>query len=54
MLVATRFGVSVLEVETIINVKRDTALTIIAEIKTEGEDIQTFGEEQNLAELVLY
>ena len=54
LLVATRFGVSALEMETIINVNRDTALGIIAELKREGEDIQTFGEDQNPAELVLY
>ena len=54
LLIATRFGVSALEMETIINVNRDTALGIIAELKYEGEDIQTFGEEENPAELVLY
>ena len=54
LLVATRFGVSALEMETIINVNRDKALGIIAELKSEGEDIQTFGEDQNPAELVLY
>ncbi|MBC7001067.1 hypothetical protein BIZ37_00745 [Photobacterium sp. BZF1] len=54
LLVATRFGVSALEMETIINVNRDIALAVIAELKAEGEDIQTFGEDQNPAELVLY
>lgn len=54
LLIATRFGVSASEMLMIIEVEKDKALAIIDELRCEGEDIQSLGEGENPAELVLY
>lgn len=54
LLVATRFGVSALEMPIIIQVEQEKALAIIHELIAAGEDIQSLGEKDNPPELVLY
>ncbi|GAM74969.1 hypothetical protein JCM19241_1312 [Vibrio ishigakensis] len=54
LLIATRFGVSASEMETIIGVDPVKALKIIRQLKQEGEDIQSLGEGNNPELLVLY
>lgn len=54
LLIATRFGVSASEMETIIGVDPVKALKIIRQLKEEGEDIQSLGEGNNPELLVLY
>ncbi|GAM60614.1 hypothetical protein JCM19232_3556 [Vibrio ishigakensis] len=54
LLIATRFGVSASEMDTIIGVDPVKALKIIRQLKEEGEDIQSLGEGNNPELLVLY
>ncbi|WP_026971589.1 hypothetical protein [Aliagarivorans marinus] len=54
LLIVTRFGVSAAEMPMIIEVEQDKALAVIDELRREGEDIQSLGEGENPAELVLY
>lgn len=54
LLIATRYGISASEMKTVIDVEQDAALKIIAELKSDGEDIQSLGEGMNPEHLVLY
>ncbi|MEZ9906428.1 hypothetical protein AB4343_16505 [Vibrio breoganii] len=47
LLIATRYGISASEMKTVIDVEQEDALVIIAELKSEGEDM-------NPEHLVLY
>ncbi|MCP3700035.1 MAG: hypothetical protein GY920_15995 [Aliivibrio sp.] len=54
LLIATIYGVSASEMMTIIGVEQDIALNMIAQLKAEGEDIQSLGEGSNPEEFILY
>ncbi|GEM77916.1 hypothetical protein [Vibrio superstes] len=54
LLIATRYGISASEMKTVIDVEQQDALAIIAELKSDGEDIQSLGEGMNPEYLVLY
>ena len=54
ILIATRYGISASEIETVIHVKQDKALKIIQQLIKDGEDIQKLDDGNNLPEFVLY
>ncbi len=54
ILVATRYGISAHEIETVIQVKQEKALKIIQELIDEGEDIHKLDDGNNAPEFVLY